>query len=72
MSNTGQTTSSPTGIQTIDSAIAWTIYIIAGTTAFFASMYIYVMFVMPQIASGELFIFVVWFCVTIYLIGKMR
>lgn len=72
MSNTEQTASGPTGIPTLDSAIAWTIYLSLGTASFIISMYIYVMLVMPRLATGELLTFVIWFCVTIYLIGKAK
>lgn len=75
MSNSDPTmaASSPTGVGPLDALLGWGFYLLYALPLFFVSMYICVMVVIPQFSDGiGLAVFAVWFCITIYLLGKSK
>lgn len=73
MSNSEPTTSTPTGVGPIDSILGWGFYLLYALPIFFLSMFICVMVVVPQLGPDTgLVVFVVWFCITVYVLGKSK
>lgn len=70
MSNSSSESTAPTGIKLIDGPLNMILYLFIAGAFFLGSMYAYVMFVHPAI-DGTTFTFAVWFCVSIYIAGKM-
>lgn len=66
-------TTGPTGNETINYLIGWGRYLVVGFAAFWISMGLFVFMVDPLISeANSAFALVVWFAVSIYLIGKSR
>ena len=65
--------STSTGIGVLDALLGWGFYLLYALPIFFLSMFICVMVVVPQFSDGTgLAVFAVWFCTTIYVLGKSK
>lgn len=73
MSNSDTPMSTPTGVGLIDAIIGWGFYLLYALPLFILSMFICVMVVVPQLGQDTgLAVFAVWFCITVYVLGKSK